>query len=154
MDDEPDDVEDTKGFKAAQRAVAHGKKARLHKALGCWHARTLVLGEYEFVHDGPVDESRCDAYCAKVWGPDGEEAAVLPHGTAELSGASESGRARSREYGGPAWAFNELMGISGGVQAQRLHANEGAPGPCPLLHNVASACCQASQGAAHTHTTP
>lgn len=87
-DEEVDvDSEDT-GFEAAKYIIALGKKARVHKALGCWHARTLSFREYEFIQDGDLKPEMYDTFCATCWNLEGTDADELAQDTSEEGDAS------------------------------------------------------------------
>lgn len=68
-----------------------GKRARPHKALASWHARTLSFGNFEFLRGGPLDATKFGVYCAKCSDIDGEEAEELAPPSSYSDGTSSWG---------------------------------------------------------------
>lgn len=72
-----------------------GRVTRLHKALGCWHSRTLSFHRYELVDGDLPDPDRYTAVCQKCWpleGGDGFEAPVSSDAGTSSSTSGEEDR--------------------------------------------------------------
>lgn len=68
--------EDPEDFAAAPYVISYTKgrrSARLHRAMGCWRARSLRFGDYEFEDRDPPPQDTCDVLCIKCFEGEGAE---------------------------------------------------------------------------------
>ena len=72
-----------------------GRGTRLHKALGCWHSRTLAFHRYELVDGDMPDPEKYTAICRKCWPQECVEGGVASDSSSASSSSASSARDES-----------------------------------------------------------